>query len=177
MAFLRAVNVGGTQLLPMAALREALAAAGYDPVRTLLQSGNVVLGAARTGGRLEAELEAVLHRKWGIETPVVVRSGEAWRRMIAGNPFPKEAVANPAKLQTVVLKALAGAAQLKALRAAIRGPETVELSATGRELHVFYPEGAGNSKLTGNVMEKALGCVGTSRNWNTVLKLAALAEG
>ena len=41
-AFLRAVNVGGKNKVPMARLRDALAAAGLEEVATVLQSGNVV---------------------------------------------------------------------------------------------------------------------------------------
>ncbi len=61
-----------------------------------------------------------------------------------------------------------------ALRAAIKGPERVELS--GRHAWLVYPDGVGRSKLTNTVIERRLGVRGTARNWNTVLKLAALAQ-
>jgi uncharacterized protein (DUF1697 family) len=51
------------------------------------------------------------------------------------------------------------------------GPELIETN--GAHLYVVYPMGAGKSRLTGAVIEKALGTRGTARNWNTVLKLAA----
>ena len=41
-AFLRAVNVGGKNTVPMAKLRDALTEAGLEDVATVLQSGNVV---------------------------------------------------------------------------------------------------------------------------------------
>jgi uncharacterized protein (DUF1697 family) len=44
-------------------------------------------------------------------------------------------------------------------------------------LYVVYPDGIGPSKLTGGVIDRALATRGTARNWNTVLKLAALAGG
>ena len=44
----------------------------------------------------------------------------------------------------------------------------------GRELYVHYPNGQGRSKLTVDYIEKALGTVGTARNWNTVQKLRAM---
>jgi uncharacterized protein (DUF1697 family) len=62
---------------------------------------------------------------------------------------------------------------LAALRATIRGPETVELD--GRQLYAVYPAGQGTSKLTNALIESKLQTRGTARNWNTVLKLAALA--
>ncbi len=57
------------------------------------------------------------------------------------------------------------------LNAAIVGPEQV--AANGRELYITYPDGIGTSKLSTNLIEKALGKHrGTGRNWNTVLKIA-----
>jgi uncharacterized protein (DUF1697 family) len=47
--------------------------------------------------------------------------------------------------------------------------------AAGRQAYIVYPDGIGESKLTITVIEKKLGSRGTGRNWNTVLKLGALA--
>jgi uncharacterized protein (DUF1697 family) len=64
---------------------------------------------------------------------------------------------------------------LKALEAAIVGPEI--LRTDGRHAYIVYPNGMGRSRLTHGLIEKKLGTRGTGRNWNTVLKLAALAKG
>ena len=60
-----------------------------------------------------------------------------------------------------------------ALEAAVVGRELVR--AKGKHLYMVYPDGVGRSKLTGALVEKKLGTRGTARNWNTVLKLGALA--
>ncbi len=63
---------------------------------------------------------------------------------------------------------------LAALRAAHPGPETIH--ASGRHLYIDYSAlGIGDSKLTSTLMDARLGVRGTGRNWNTVLKLTALA--
>ena len=72
------------------------------------------------------------------------------------------------------LKTAPAAGALERLRAAIKGPEGVEL--IGRNAYLVYPDGIGRSKLTIGVIEKALGVRGTGRNWNTVVKLAEMAE-
>jgi uncharacterized protein (DUF1697 family) len=72
------------------------------------------------------------------------------------------------------LKTATTKAQMTALEAAIKGREYVR--AKGRELYMVYPDGIGRSKLTIAVIEKALATRGTARNWNTVLKLQALAQ-
>jgi uncharacterized protein (DUF1697 family) len=46
----------------------------------------------------------------------------------------------------------------------------------GRQGYFVYPDGVGNSRLTITLIEKKLGTRGTGRNWNTVLKLAALLK-
>ena len=46
-ALLRGINLGAKRRVPMADLRALLTEAGYDDVRTYVQSGNIVLGATR----------------------------------------------------------------------------------------------------------------------------------
>jgi len=71
-AFLRAVNVGQRKY-PMAELREALSAAGFEEVETHIQTGNVLF---RTGMRSRAKVVAALERAMltdrGFEVPVVL---------------------------------------------------------------------------------------------------------
>lgn len=47
----------------------------------------------------------------------------------------------------------------------------------GVTAYVYYPDGQGRSKLTFTILTRHLGAGATGRNWNTVLKLAALAGG
>jgi uncharacterized protein (DUF1697 family) len=62
---------------------------------------------------------------------------------------------------------------VKKAQAAIDGPEIVR--ADGRHLYMYFPNGQGTSKAAA-VVGKVLGVHGTGRNWNTVLKLAALTQ-
>ena len=70
------------------------------------------------------------------------------------------------------LKSTPSAGDVKALAAAIQGPETIHWD--GQQVYIVYPAGIGRSKLTGALIEKKLGTKGTARNWNTILKLLAL---
>ncbi|HZE75935.1 MAG TPA: hypothetical protein VE091_11545, partial [Gemmatimonadales bacterium] len=62
---------------------------------------------------------------------------------------------------------------VKLLNAAITGREIVR--ADGKHAYIVHPDGVGRSRLTNAIIEKKLGTRGTGRNWNTVLKLGALA--
>lgn len=175
-ALLRSINLPGHNRVSMAELRELGNALGLSDVRTLLQSGNLVF---RSRGRKPAALEKLLESetegRLGVRTEFFVRTIEQWKQVVAGNPFPKEAKRDPSHLLVMCLKAAPAAGAVASLRAAISGRETVQ--AAGREAYFVYPDGIGRSRLTSAVIEKHLGTSGTARNWNTVLKLAALAHG
>jgi uncharacterized protein (DUF1697 family) len=173
-ALLRAVNLGSHNKVAMAELRACLEAQGFSGVRTLLQSGNVVFGGGRRrGAALERQLEEAVRVALAVDTPFIVRSREEWNALIAANPFPTEAAGDPGHLLLFCLKDTPAPGAEAALRAAIKGRERARVH--GREAYVVYPDGVGQSKLTIAVLERRLGCKGTGRNWNTVLKLQALA--
>ncbi len=171
-AFLRAVNVGGTAKIAMAELKALAEDIGLAEPRTLLQSGNLVFEA---GGKMAAALEKLLEReiaeRLGVETDVMVRTAGQLKAAIARNPFPKEAKNDPSLLHVRFLKTQASAAAVASLSRAIKGREIAK--GTGSEVFIYFPDGAGNSKLTNAVIERHL-ARGTSRNWNTVTKLAEM---
>ncbi len=160
-ALLRAVNVGGYGKLPMAELLQHFASAGFEDAKTLLQSGNVVF----TGkGKPPAQLERSLEAKVGTE--VMVRTAEEWGTIVAANPFRAEAKSDPARLLVMFLKSEP--------ETDIEWPGPERMKRVGRQLYIVYPNGAGTSKLTGALIERKLATRGTARNWNTVMKIAAL---
>jgi uncharacterized protein (DUF1697 family) len=172
---LRAVNLAGHNMIGMADLREFLAAVGMQDVRSLLQSGNVVFrSGARTAAQLERLLEEAAAKRLGLETDFFIRTTADLNAIIDGNPFPKEARQDPGHLLVVFLKEAPGREDVTALQKAIKGREVVR--AIGRQAYIVYPDGIGRSRLTSALIEKKLGTRGTGRNWNTVLKLRALAE-
>ncbi len=173
-ALLRAVNLAGHNKVGMADLRQLLVGLGFDDAQTLLQSGNLVFsGGSKTVASLEQTLEKAAARQLGLETDFFVRTAKEWQAIVDANPFPREAQDDPSHLVAVILKADVSAAGVTALQKAIVGREVVR--AKGRCAYIVYPDGIGRSKLTSALIEKKLGTRGTARNWNTLLKLAALA--
>src|SRR5262249_24526830 len=110
----------------------------------------------------------------GLQVAFRVRSAKQWAELIAANPFPDEARADPSHLLVMFLKAAPSPEAIEELQAAIKGPERV--AAQGAQAYIVFPEGIGRSKLTPAMLERRLGAGSTGRNWNTVLKLAAMAE-
>jgi uncharacterized protein (DUF1697 family) len=173
-ALLRGVNVGGNRKIVMADLRALLAELGYANPRSLLQSGNLVFQADGEAGEIEARLEREAETRLGLATQFMVRTAAEWSDVVAANPFPAEAESDPAHLLMVALKQEPTVGALASLQAAIPGRERAE--GRRRELYIVFPDGIGTSKLTGDLIARKIGVSGTARNWNTVLKLAALAS-
>jgi len=174
-ALLRGINVGGHKKVAMPDLRDVVADLGFDDVRTLLQTGNLVFrGSARTGAALERLLEAEAEKRLGLLTAFLVRTDKEWQSVIARNPFPREAERDPSHLVVMFLQDAPRANDVKALQAASKGPEIIR--AGGKHLYIVYPAGIARSRLNIDLIEAKLGTRGTGRNWNTVLKLDVLAR-
>jgi len=159
----------------MADLRAMFEALGHAGARTWLQSGNVVFVAGeRDAAQMETRFEGECQARLKLKVDVVVRTAAEWNSLVARNPFRREAVNDPGHLLVMCLKEKPAKGRVAALRAAIRGRERIE--GLGRELYIHYIDGVGTSKLTTALIEKTLGTRGTARNWNTVLKLSAMAS-
>jgi len=175
-ALFRAVNLAGRNKLSMTDLRRLLTDVGVTDARTLLQSGNAVFrSASRSPGELERLLETEAEKRLGLRTDVFVRDGAELDAVIKGNPFADEARRDPGHLVVLFLKRAPAASNVKALQAAIKDREIVR--AHGRHAYIVYPDGIGRSRLTGALIGKYIEGPGTSRNWNTVLKLATNVGG
>jgi uncharacterized protein (DUF1697 family) len=174
-ALLRGINVGGRNMIAMTDLRDLCEGLGFAGARTLLQSGNLVFASDRlTGDALERRLEAETAKRCGVSADYLVRTAAQWKQIVAKNPFKDEAERDPGHLVVTLLKTAPAAKDVKALQGAFDVPETV--TAVGKQLYILYPAGIGRSKLTNALIERKLGCRATGRNWNTVLKLAAMTR-
>ena len=172
-ALLRGVNVGGNKMVAMAELRDMLTTLGFEDAKTLLQSGNAVFRCpAKTPAKLEQLLEAESKKRLGLTCDFHVRTAGELQAAIDANPLQAEAKKDPSRFLVTFFKSPLDTAKVKAAQAAITGPEIVRCD--GRHLYMYYPDGQADSKA-GIVVGKAIGVHGTARNWNTVLKLAALS--
>jgi uncharacterized protein (DUF1697 family) len=162
-ALLRAVNVGGTGKLPMTELAAMCERGGFSNVKTYIASGNVVFKSAKSEGQVKTLLEAALLEYAGKPVGVMVRTAAEMAAVLAANPFPERA---GNLTHAIFLDAPPPADAIE--KASNRKGEEMRLGA--REIYVYYPEGAGQSKLKIPAAK-----AGTARNMNTVAKLAEMA--
>ncbi len=169
-AFLRGVNLG-KRTVKSAELKAAFEALGYENVKTLLASGNVLFDANGTKG-LKEKIEAGLKEQFKFDVPIVLRTVDELRQMVKANPFGRQA-GEDAQLHVLLLdKDLPE----KFKQEGLAGDYEVA-RAEGREIFyiVFRKDDGtylGHSQLT---IDKRLskGYVATMRNWNTILKAIA----
>jgi uncharacterized protein (DUF1697 family) len=170
---LRGINVGSHNRIPMAELRSLLAELGYPDARTLVQSGNIVLGAELAPDELATELERAIAGRFGVQTPVVVRTREELAAVVALDPLGD--VAEEHKLYQVSF--LSAEPDPGAVAKIAQDDFAPELFVhVGREIYAWHPDGIHNSRLARMLSDKRLGVVATARNWKTTTKLLEMAD-
>jgi uncharacterized protein (DUF1697 family) len=157
----------------MPTLRELLTSAGFDDVRTYVQSGNVVLSSNVSPAELEAECERQIREGLGLEIDVVVRTRDELAEVVQRNPLGEVAV-NPKRYQVSFLSDALDPELVSKLGAS--AAESERFVAIGRELYAWHPEGVARSRLWTQLAGKGIGVKGTARNWTTVTTLLAMAD-
>ncbi|HTZ43171.1 MAG TPA: DUF1697 domain-containing protein [Jatrophihabitans sp.] len=171
-ALLRGINVGRAKRVAMADLRALLTDLGYDQPRTLLNSGNAVFGCrARQSGPAAERIEAAIADRLGVRCTVITRTASELAAVVAADPFAVVA-SDPARYLVGFAAAPPVPEVVRQLHARDFGAERVRI--VGREAYLWCAAGIAESELT-KALGSVIGVELTTRNWNTVLKLAALA--
>jgi len=171
-AFLRAVNVGGRNAVPMAELARRCTALGWTGVRTFLASGNVYFEAPRAKETTLAARASAMIGAWrGFEVPVVVRRIDALAARVAAKPFARCKLAGGEKLYVAFL---AGAPARQPKLPLVDPREGLEAFALlDQDLFLVARLVRGQSGSPNDLAERATGVAATTRNWNTVEKIVA----
>lgn len=168
---LRAVNVSGRNSVPMARLREVLAAeTDLADVSTYIASGNIICETPENPDAACAAVREVIHDEFGVDTPVIHRTGAQLVSSESAQPFPEGDVKF---VHAMFLEGAPSVGAIEALRHRLLPAERMAL--VGNDLWIDYGEGGVHStKLTKAVLDRALGVAGTARNLRTTRKLIEL---
>src|SRR5262245_21685893 len=86
-ALLRGINVGGKNIIPMAALAQCFVELKFSSVKTFIASGNVIFEAPKQDLRkLEEKIEKVLELEFRYDAKVVVKSKSEYDTILNGLP-------------------------------------------------------------------------------------------
>ncbi|WP_298865642.1 DUF1697 domain-containing protein [uncultured Microbacterium sp.] len=169
---LRAVNVSGRNRVPMAELRDLLAArTDLEDISTYIASGNVICSVGGELDEARAQVRGLIHEDFAVDTPVIARTHEELVAALAENPL-QDAVADK-MLHVMFLESEPSVGAERVLRERLQPGE--HIAVRGRDLWIDYGTGGvAGTTLTRPVLDRALGVAGTARNLLTLRKLAEL---
>jgi uncharacterized protein (DUF1697 family) len=171
---LRGINIGPNKRIAMPELRALLGDAGFEDVRTYVQSGNVVMSARGAADKVARKCERVIADAFGLKIDVVARTRDELAQVVERDPLG-EVARDPKRYLVSFLSAEPGPEVLDGLQVLKAEPE--ELVLIGREFYSWHPSGVGRSKLWAKMAARGLGVTATARNWTTVTTLLAMADG
>lgn len=172
-AFIRGINVGGKNMLPMAELRTLCEDMGLKDVRTYIQSGNVVFTCGAVGP-VAKKLEGAIEKARGFRPSVVVRTLDEVKEAVDKSPLANIRNPDESRLLIMFLSGDPKATAAKAIEALDGARERVVLR--GRETFLYLPDGIADAKLPMAKVERALGVPSTSRNVKTLAKVIEIAQ-
>jgi len=170
---LRGINLGARNRISMPKLRALLTDAGFDDVRTYLQSGNVVLSSRASADSVARTCERLITDALGLDIDAVGRTRTELAKVVRRNPLAKVAT-DPKRYQVSFLSGKIDAKVARTLRELAAPQEQLVIS--GREVYAWHPAGVARSKLWTRLAGRDLGVTATARNWTTVTSLLALAN-
>jgi uncharacterized protein (DUF1697 family) len=167
-AFPRGINAGHS--MKMAELRAVFEALGFEQVRTVLASGNVLFETAkRAETALTKQIETGLTETFGARIPVVLRTRAELERLVKANPFEKAPAGPKTRPYVTFLKTKPGRRELP------KGKGYEVLGIYDRTVcSVVDLTGATSPDLM-RVLDKTFGDEVTTRGWGTVEKVVRAA--
>ena len=172
-ALLRGINVGGNKKIKMADLRTMLEGLGFSNVKTVLASGNVAWDADHSDtDAMQKSVEDAIHATFGFAVPIIVFPAQYIQTLIESDPFAGIEVTKETRLYVTFL------------------PQP-----TPTTLNIPYDAPTGDFRILAvndytvcsvltvtktktvdgmKILETEFGKQITTRNWNTVIKLANL---
>jgi uncharacterized protein (DUF1697 family) len=171
-SMLRGINVGGHKSIKMEDLRELYEGLGFGNVRSYVQSGNVLFDSEELDRwKLSSMIEAQIEEVFGFYVPAFIREPHDLARVLEANPFlPTTEDTNTLYVAFLYVDLDPESAE----KLARPTNETADFRLGQDEIFLYYPDGAGKSKLTTTYLEQKLNVQATTRNWNTVNKLVEM---
>jgi uncharacterized protein (DUF1697 family) len=174
-SMLRGVNLGAHNRIKMDALRALYESLKFEDPRTYVQSGNVIFRTKeKNSPALAKKIQQAIEHTFKCSPEVILRTTDELKKAIAASPFADRRNLEPGKILVTFLAAEPGPQARTTLLSLRSYPEEIHLK--GRELYIYFPDGAGKSKLPWSRLEKLFQTTGTARNWNSVTNMLAMAQ-
>ncbi|MDX8504292.1 DUF1697 domain-containing protein [Mesorhizobium captivum] len=173
-ALLYSILLSEGRRLVMSDLKAMAEGLGLKNVRTLVATGNLVFETRSTKiSALEQQLERAFEETFGRHVDIIVRGAEDWLKLATGNPFPAESAATGDQVAVRVMREPVPTDALSALQA--RAAEDEKVLLVDGDIWLVFSRERPSSRLLAAANHKRFG-IGTSRNWNTVRRLAEIVR-
>lgn len=172
-AFLRGINVGGSKKILMKELAAAFTDAGYEDVRTYIQTGNVLFSTGRkSSASLEKDVAAVIKGSLGHDVEIMIRTAKEMEDIIKAAPFKKKDTDSGKLLYVTMLKEKLTTENIKLLKSLNNPQETFHYK--NKEIYTIRDPKVSYDKAVLGTFDKKLKVPTTTRNWNVMNKLNEL---
>lgn len=173
LVFLRAVNVGGRNLVPMARLRQILEEVGFTEVVSYLQSGNILLCSEKLN---QPEIENLISERiaqaFSVQVDVFARKAESALDWLEENPFQNPELYPGDKVGIALLPEIPDHEKIGKL--GTQDGSQDKFIVKGSVMYLYCPEGFGKTKLTSALIESRLKLRTTVRNRKTIEALSKM---
>lgn len=167
--FLRAVNLGKTNKVPMKRLMELMQGERLGNPAFLLQSGNVIVTDPQLRpAALARRTESLILQEFGVTTVAIVRTPPQLARAVAANPYTAPVGGN---VHMAFWAEAPEASNLEAL--AEESFVGAQLSLAAGTAYMRFEGSTHNSKLNNALLERRLKVPATSRSVTTLERLLA----
>ena len=174
-ALLRGINVGGHRMIKKEELQAIFEACGFTDVRPVLASGNVVFSSTETDeSALQQQIESTLAEGVGYQVDVMVRTIAYLNELLELHPFAKAEEWDEVKLYVTFLTHRPESEP--ELPVDLGDQNALALGLHDREFFAVARKGRdGRYGDFSPFIKQAFGAQPiTTRNWRTVVKLAAM---
>lgn len=170
-AFLRGINVGGHHKVPMAELKALMEKNGFSDSKSILNSGNIIFNYSLRAENAEVALEKLLLLHFKFPIPVIVREGEELLKSVQQEPFKKIKEEDHLHFYVSFLKDRNGKSKSDLVLDGLM-VVSIQNDAVFFVLDKTKLQSTKGMEMLEKHFDKSL----TTRNWNTIQKIAALLD-
>lgn len=169
-ALLRGINVGG-RTVKMDKLQQALKSKGFQNVKTILASGNVVFeSSGKSVSSIQKKIRDIIKSAFGFDVELMVCTEEQINSLIKSNPFKSIKVTPNTKLYVTFLSEEAKPKMKIPYESPEKDIRILHVKDKTVSSMVILSPQKGTLDLM-DILEREFGKKITTRNWNTILKL------
>ena len=164
---LRGVTPNGKNAIPkMSYLVDILTEAGFQQVRTYIQSGNIILESDLDLEKIRERVHTLINENIGADLKMVIKNKSDFKKIVQENPFREDYLYD--RIHVILFQNDIQSLPLEKLDSDY-GEE--EICIGNHCLYLYLPRTAKRKKLNTNYLEKLFGVDLTMRKLNVVEKL------